>query len=196
MIHGALKASRTHVHHLSTLRPGPWSSRAERSPLKQREELYRCCSLIYKDAHFMDAGRIRPLFLPPHPRRNRYTPLRQTKPAPFRFPGFRKSRESCTSAVSVFLSNSDPLRWALSWGTIENVSDEADSISLPRFPKEPRKLHIHRLRLPFRSEAQGFGSVENDSSWLPLKPGPASLGSELGNDRDGLPRQRCGAGSQ
>ena len=151
MIHGALKASRTHVHHLSTLRPGPWSSRAERSPLKQREELYRCCSLIYKDAHFMDAGRIRPLFLPPHPRRNRYTPA---------------------------------------------ASDEADSISLPRFPKEPRKLHIHRLRLPFRSEAQGFGSVENDSSWLPLKPGPASLGSELGNDRDGLPRQRCGAGSQ
>ena len=125
MIHGALKASRTHVHHLSTLRPGPWSSRAERSPLKQREELYRCCSLIYKDAHFMDAGRIRPLFLPPHPRRNRYTP----------------------------------------------ASDEADSIPLPRFPKEPRKLHIHRLRLPFQLR-------------------PASLGSELGNDRERVRRSR------
>ena len=48
MMHGALKALRAHVHHLSTLPPGPWSSRAERSLIKQREELYRCCSLIYK----------------------------------------------------------------------------------------------------------------------------------------------------
>ena len=28
--------------------PGPWYSREERSLIKQREELYRCCSLIYK----------------------------------------------------------------------------------------------------------------------------------------------------
>ena len=28
--------------------PGPWYSRGERSLIKQREELYRCCSLIYK----------------------------------------------------------------------------------------------------------------------------------------------------
>ena len=43
-------------------------------------------------------------------------PRRQTKPAPFRFPGFRKSRESSISAVSVFLSNLNPLRWASNWG--------------------------------------------------------------------------------
>ena len=39
-------------------------------------------------------------------------PCRQTKPAPFRFPGFRKSRESSISAISLFLSKSNPLRWA------------------------------------------------------------------------------------
>lgn len=51
---------------------------------------------------------------------------RQKNPALFRFPGLRKGiatrekratikacRESCTAAVSFFLSNTDPLRWAL-----------------------------------------------------------------------------------
>ena len=33
--------------------------------------------------------------------------------ASFRFRGLRKSRESCTSAISFFLSTTNPLRWAL-----------------------------------------------------------------------------------
>ena len=37
---------------------------------------------------------------------------RQKKLAPFRFRGLRKSRESCISAPSFFLSESNPLRWA------------------------------------------------------------------------------------
>ena len=52
IVHGALKALRTHVHHLSTLRSGPWSSRRERSLIKQREELRCRCSLIYKGCPF------------------------------------------------------------------------------------------------------------------------------------------------
>ena len=52
MIHGALKALRTHVHHLSTPHPGPWSSRVERSLIKQREEQCYRCSLIYKKCPF------------------------------------------------------------------------------------------------------------------------------------------------
>ena len=48
MIHGTLKALRTHVHHLSTPHPGPWSSRVGRSLLRQRGEQLRRCSLIYK----------------------------------------------------------------------------------------------------------------------------------------------------
>ena len=48
MIHGALKALRTHGHHSSTPHPGPWSSRARRSLLRQREEQCYRCSLIYK----------------------------------------------------------------------------------------------------------------------------------------------------
>ena len=61
----------------------------------------------------MDARRIRPLFLPPHPRRNQYIPLRrQKKLAAFRFRGLRRSRENCISAPSFFLSKTDPLRWA------------------------------------------------------------------------------------
>ena len=38
---------------------------------------------------------------------------RQKKLASFRFRGLRKSRESCTSAISFFLSTTNPLRWAL-----------------------------------------------------------------------------------
>ena len=38
---------------------------------------------------------------------------RQKKLAAFRFRGFGKSRENCTSAPSFFLSRSNPLRWAL-----------------------------------------------------------------------------------
>ena len=75
IMHGALKALRTHVHHLSTPHPGPWSSRVGRSLLRQREEQDFRCSLIYKLAHFMDGRRIRPLFLPPHPRRNQCIPV-------------------------------------------------------------------------------------------------------------------------
>ena len=48
MIHGALKALRTHGHHSSTPPPGPWSSRVRRSLLRQREQQDCCCSLIYK----------------------------------------------------------------------------------------------------------------------------------------------------
>ena len=47
----------------------------ERSLIKQREEQRYRRSLIYKNAHFMDVRRIRPLFLPPRPRRNQYTPV-------------------------------------------------------------------------------------------------------------------------
>jgi len=42
--------------------------------VKPRLEQFYCCSLIYKVAHFKDGRRIRPLILPPHPRRNRYGP--------------------------------------------------------------------------------------------------------------------------
>ena len=43
-------------------------------------------------------------------------PRRQKKAIPFRFPGFRKSWESSISIASFFLTNSNPLRWASSWG--------------------------------------------------------------------------------
>ena len=36
-------------------------------------------------------------------------PRRQKKAIPFRFPGFRKSRESSISIASFFLTNTDPL---------------------------------------------------------------------------------------
>ena len=47
-------------------------------------------------------------------------PRRQKKAIPFRFPGFRKSRESSISIASFFLTNSNPLCWASSWGNEEN----------------------------------------------------------------------------
>ena len=155
--------------------PGPWYSRGERSLIKQREELYRCCSLIYKRSpilRMLGASARCPCL---HAPVETVTPPRQTKLAPLRFRGLRKSRENCVSARSVFLSNPDPL--ALGSGFVKNDGiDEACSVPLPRFPKEPRKLHIRSLRLPFRSGARGFGSVENVRTCLPFKLEPASLG--------------------
>ena len=74
---GTGKAYRTHVHHSSTPYLGPWSFRVRRWLIKQPGEQSCCCSLIYKVTHFKDGRRIRPLFLPPHPRRNRNTPARK-----------------------------------------------------------------------------------------------------------------------
>ncbi len=60
-------------------------------------------------------------------------PRRQRKLSPFRFPGFRKRRESSISEISLFLSKSNPLRWA-SILFFSMVFEEAFSIPLPRFP--------------------------------------------------------------
>ena len=79
IMRGTGKAYRTHVHHSSTPQPIPWSWSGRRWLIKQPGEQSCCCSLIYKSTHFKDVRRIRPLFLPPHPRRNRNTPSRCRK---------------------------------------------------------------------------------------------------------------------
>ena len=66
-----------------TPKPGSWSFRAGRSRLKPRRVRSYCCSLIYKDAHFLDGRRIRPLLAPPRPRRNRYAPSSGQSPLRF-----------------------------------------------------------------------------------------------------------------
>ena len=48
IVHGALKALRTHGHHSTTPHPGSWSFRAGRSRLKPRQAQRYRCSLIYK----------------------------------------------------------------------------------------------------------------------------------------------------
>ena len=48
MMHGTLKALRTHGPHSSTPLSGPWASRKRRSRIKRREEQCCRCSLIYK----------------------------------------------------------------------------------------------------------------------------------------------------
>ena len=48
MMHGTLKALRTHGPHSSTPQTGPWDSRKRRSRIKRREEQCFRCSLIYK----------------------------------------------------------------------------------------------------------------------------------------------------
>ena len=116
-MHGALKALRAHVHHSSTLHPGPWYSRVERSLIKQREELYRCCSLIYKRLPILRMLGASARYSCLHAPVETVTPPCQMKPIPFRFPGLRKSiatrekratfkacREDFISAASFFLS--------------------------------------------------------------------------------------------
>ena len=89
--------------------PGPWYSWGERSLIKQREELYRCCSLIYKRSPILRmlgaSARCSCLHAPVE---TVTPPRRQTKPIPFRFPGSRKCRESSISIGS----SSFPIRSA------------------------------------------------------------------------------------
>ena len=134
MIHGALKALRTHGHHSSTPQPGPWSSRGRRSLIKQREEQNRCCSLIYKTPILRMVGasaRYSCLHTPVETS----TPPRRKKLAPFRFRGLRKSRESSISAPA---------------------SEETRSASLPRFA---RKLRIRSFLPPCPNEPALLGFV-------------------------------------
>ena len=95
MIHGALKALRTHGHHLSTPPPGPWSSRARRSLLRQREQQDCCCSLIYKSPILWMVGasaRYSCLHTPVETS----TPPRQKKLAPFRFRQMWRKLHMCS----------------------------------------------------------------------------------------------------
>ena len=68
-------------------------------------------------------------------------PPRQKKPAPFRFPGLRKSRESSTSAVSFFLSET-----GVSWGTPVSVIIAGSDLDCPGAPrqKKPTALRFRR----------------------------------------------------
>jgi len=52
---------------------------------------------------------------------------------------------------------------------VREFFDEARSASLPRLPKEPGKLRIHSLRLPFQPKAQGFGLVFSGGFTLGLQ---------------------------
>ena len=80
MMRGQVNSFPPHGRHINDAFPGLWPLRFRRPPLiRQRQQRY-CCCLIYKIAHFEDAGRIRPLIPPPHPRRNRYTPMILGKP--------------------------------------------------------------------------------------------------------------------
>ena len=90
MIHGALKALRTHGHHLSTPRPGPWSSRARRSLLRQREQQDCCCSLIYKSPILWMVGASARYSCLHTPVETSTPPCRQKKLAALRFRRVRR----------------------------------------------------------------------------------------------------------
>ena len=109
MIHGALKALRTHGHHLSTPPPGPWSSRVRRSLLRQREEQCYRCSLIYKLPILWMVGASARYSCLHTPVETSTPPCRQKELASFRFRGLRKCRENFISAPSFFLSEAKPL---------------------------------------------------------------------------------------
>ena len=78
---------------------------------------------------------------------------RQKKPIPFRFPGLRKSRESCISIGSFFLSNTDPLCWALcSYGTRNAVRRQASGLT-PREPPPTSHTPAHTSAAPGSARA-------------------------------------------
>jgi hypothetical protein len=66
----------------------------------------RCCSLIYKDAHFKDGRRIRPLFASRRPRRNHCIPTSE-------FPALSSlpAKAETSPAPGFLLSETQPLRW-------------------------------------------------------------------------------------
>ena len=120
MIHGALKALRTHGHHSSTPQPGPWSSRGRRSLLRQREEQNRCCSLIYRTPILRMVGasaRYSCLHTPVETS----TPPRRKKLVPFRF---RRMRRKLHSAPSFLLTKMNPLTLGFILGNGRNEGNE------------------------------------------------------------------------
>ena len=91
---------------------------------------------------------------------------RQKKPVPFRFPGFRKGRESSPSTGSFFLSKSDPLRWApiLCDGSITDMREHV------RFLFGPRSAPLCGAKIRF-AQILGRGS--------PSPPKPTPCGTDL-----------------
>ena len=107
MIHGALKALRTHGHHSTTPHPGSWSFRAGRSRLKPRQAQRYRCSLIYKLPILRMLGasaRYSRLRVPVETS----TPPRRRK---LHIPCFRPKGESALISL-LLLFPADPLRWA------------------------------------------------------------------------------------
>ena len=107
MIHGALKALRTHGHHSTTPHPGSWSFRAGRSRLKPRQAQRYRCSLIYKLPILRMLGasaRYSRLRVPVETS----TPPRRRK---LRIVRFRLKGESSLPPL-LLLFPADPLRWA------------------------------------------------------------------------------------
>ena len=150
MMHGTLKALRTHGPHSSTPLSGPWASRKRRSRIKRREEQCCRCSLIYKLPVLWMPGASARYSCLRTPVETSTSPRRQKKLASFRFRGLRKCRENCISAPSFFLSKSKGKPLILLWRN--------DSIG----------------QLAARSATSTTGG-----SILPFKIGPASLGSDF-----------------
>ena len=108
MIHGALKALRTHGHHSTTPHPGSWSFRAGRSRLKPRQAQRYRCSLIYKLPILRMLGasaRYSRLCVPVETS----TPPRRGKVRSAPFPA---KAENCAPLPCPSFSPPDPLRWA------------------------------------------------------------------------------------
>ena len=114
IVHGALKALRTHVHHSTTPRPGSWSFRAGRSRLKPRQAQRYRCSLIYKLPVFRMSGpsaRCSPTRVPvetstPPSRRKLHIPR-------FAAPGGKARSFRCSSP-----SRHNRLRWVVPGGGV------------------------------------------------------------------------------
>ena len=99
----------------------------------------------------VDTRDLKSLGSDPVPVRVRSPAPRQKKLTPFRFPGQRKRRESSISVSSSFLSNTNPLRWALCLAR-ENLRTAVGRLVVSYSLSEKRAQQVYRLK----ASALGF----------------------------------------
>ena len=109
----------------------------------------------------------------------------------FRFPGLRKRRESCTAIGFVFLSNTDPLRWALCSYEAKTRSGGKEGRHHGEPPKKPPLPYHSGQGIPpaaFRCLSSAGGGPGSPEAPGPVKGAPFSGVSHAPTGRRRHPR--------
>ena len=171
IVHGALKALRTHGHHSTTPHPGSWSFRAGRSRLKPRQAQRYRCSLIYKLPIFRMVGASA-----------RYSRLRV--PVETSTPPCRRKVHFTRNTLSGIPRSSISRRTRLCWASPGGLTLQSPFRSgrpfghpslhslAPRLPGEPACAGLRRERGGHRTYPREFSLLSFEISTSPARGNP------------------------